>query len=125
MSLTEADLDPGESGYGYYHGRYGLDAFSHARTIVAPPLWLDRLMSFRYPPYDVRHKSKIEVRNKLGFRRGEGLEDQRLRKLHSKRLWMRICLVLVVIAYFIETRYVSGPSYLASLVRRLRAIKVF
>ncbi|CAI4212303.1 unnamed protein product [Parascedosporium putredinis] len=43
----------GNSGTGSYHGRWGIDEFSHRRTCVDPPGWLENLMSFRYPPYTV------------------------------------------------------------------------
>ena len=66
----------GESGYGYYHGRYGLEAFSHKRIIVGLPTWLDKVMAFRYPPYQRKNLDKIRVVNRLGFRRGESISDQ-------------------------------------------------
>ena len=65
----------GNSGTGAYHGHYGFDFFTHRRAVVNVPGWMDYLFAFRYPPYDKRHISKITV-NKLGFKRGEGLEDQ-------------------------------------------------
>ena len=48
----------GNSGVGYYHGRYGVLAFSHLRTFIDPPTWMDRLMAARYPPY-TNAKSKV------------------------------------------------------------------
>ena len=39
----------GESGLGRYHGRAGFEAFSHARSVVSRPFWLD--LAVRYPPY--------------------------------------------------------------------------
>lgn len=66
----------GESGYGAYHGRYGFNTFSHLRTVVALPTWLDRFMDFRYPPYSTNTKSMLSVKNRLGFKRGESMEDQ-------------------------------------------------
>lgn len=66
----------GESGTGSYHGPYGLDAFSHLRTVVEPPMWLERVIKFRYPPLDMANKSKVAVKNKLGFQKGESMADQ-------------------------------------------------
>ena len=70
----------GESGYGSYHGKYGFDAFSHTRTVVAPPTWLDRVMSFRYPPFDVK---KVEIMRpkpgKLIGKKGQTIEEQMIR----------------------------------------------
>lgn len=68
----------GESGYGSYHGKFGLECFSHSRTILQMPLWLEKVLAFRYPPFDMKHASKVVVKNKLGFKRGETLEEQRV-----------------------------------------------
>ncbi|KAI6342630.1 hypothetical protein MCOR25_011169 [Pyricularia grisea] len=68
----------GDSGMGAYHGKYGFDVFTHKRTVLALPQWLDAVMSFRYPPYDVKHASKLALKNRLGFRRGETMADQRV-----------------------------------------------
>ncbi|TLD31406.1 hypothetical protein PspLS_01746 [Pyricularia sp. CBS 133598] len=68
----------GDSGMGSYHGRHGFDVFTHKRTVLALPKWLEGVMSFRYPTYDVKHASKFAVKNKLGFRRGETMADQRV-----------------------------------------------
>ena len=39
----------GNSGMGHYHGKMSFDAFSHRRSIVITPTWLD--LPFRYMPY--------------------------------------------------------------------------
>ncbi len=39
----------GSSGIGKYHGLSGFETFSHKKSILKRPFWLD--MSFRYPPY--------------------------------------------------------------------------
>ena len=39
----------GNSGMGRYHGRDSLYAFSHRRSVVISPTWLD--LPFRYMPY--------------------------------------------------------------------------
>jgi len=39
----------GESGLGTYHGRAGFLTFSHQRSVLERPFWLD--LPFRYPPY--------------------------------------------------------------------------
>jgi aldehyde dehydrogenase (NAD+) len=96
----------GESGMGYYHGKYGFLAFSHTRTIVAPPTWLDRLMSFRYPPFDIRHRGKLAVPNRLGFKRGEKLEDQKIKAWPPRRMatWLTVALVIAGIAVLLDHR---------------------
>ena len=39
----------GNSGMGRYHGRESFDAFSHRRSVVITPTWID--LPFRYMPY--------------------------------------------------------------------------
>ena len=39
----------GSSGMGQYHGKAGFDNFSHYKSILKRPFWLD--LNFRYPPY--------------------------------------------------------------------------
>lgn len=39
----------GNSGMGHYHGKDSFDAFSHKRSLVVTPTWLD--LPFRYMPY--------------------------------------------------------------------------
>lgn len=39
----------GNSGMGRYHGRESFDAFSHRRSVVLAPTWID--LPFRYMPY--------------------------------------------------------------------------
>ncbi|KAI1308291.1 Aldehyde/histidinol dehydrogenase [Xylaria venustula] len=41
----------GESGTGAYHGRASFDCFTHRRTVVATPNWMDRFLRVRYSPY--------------------------------------------------------------------------
>ncbi|EXJ90169.1 aldehyde dehydrogenase (NAD+) [Capronia epimyces CBS 606.96] len=89
----------GESGYGFYHGKYGMEAFSHKRTVVNLPLWVDKLMSFRYPPFVPSNKSKFEVKNRLGFKKGETLKDQKIRKLPRHKVsWNTLLVVALAIA---------------------------
>lgn len=67
----------GESGHGYYHGKYGFQSFSHMRTVVNPPLWLEKAMGMRYPPFDVANVARLAVGSSVSFKKGETLEDQR------------------------------------------------
>lgn len=41
----------GNSGMGRYHGRESFDVFSHRRSVVVTPTWLD--LPFRYMPYSL------------------------------------------------------------------------
>jgi len=44
----------GESGMGTYHGEAGFRTFSHERSVLSRPFWLD--LPFRYPPYTMSLK---------------------------------------------------------------------
>lgn len=41
----------GSSGQGSYRGRASFDCFTHRRSIVTTPNWMERLIEVRYPPY--------------------------------------------------------------------------
>jgi aldehyde dehydrogenase (NAD+) len=48
------------SGHGSWTGKYGFDAFSHQRTSLDSPGWMDYLMNFRNPPYTVNSFSVVQ-----------------------------------------------------------------
>ncbi|MEA5452180.1 aldehyde dehydrogenase [Leptolyngbya sp. CCNP1308] len=39
----------GSSGLGSYHGKHSFDTFSHLKSVLKKPFWMD--MDWRYPPY--------------------------------------------------------------------------
>ncbi|WP_269622411.1 aldehyde dehydrogenase family protein [Prochlorococcus marinus] len=41
----------GDSGTGRYHGQAGFETFSHQKSVLDRPFWLD--LKFRYPPYNI------------------------------------------------------------------------
>ena len=70
----------GDSGYGSYHGKYGFEAFSHTRTVVALPTLLERVLSFRYAPFDMKNAKFGEVKSSLIGKPGETMEQQQVGK---------------------------------------------
>ncbi|ODV93992.1 hypothetical protein PACTADRAFT_4885 [Pachysolen tannophilus NRRL Y-2460] len=54
----------GNSGYGYTHGKYSFDSFSHKRTIVEQPFWCEFLAKARYPPYT---NGKLKILSATAF----------------------------------------------------------
>lgn len=40
---------------------------------------MDKVMAIRYPPYQEKAIPKIEVKNTLGFKKGETMDDQKIR----------------------------------------------
>jgi aldehyde dehydrogenase (NAD+) len=60
----------GNSGQGYYHGKYGVLAFSHLRTYISGlPSWMEGLMAARYPPYTEAKTKTIAPAMKASFDR--------------------------------------------------------
>ena len=51
----------GDSGIGAYHGKTGFDTFSHYKSVIRKPFWLD--LPIRYPPY----KGKLGLVKKVVF----------------------------------------------------------
>ncbi len=49
----------GSSGMGAYHGKTSFDTFSHQKSVLKKPFWLD--LDWRYPPY----ASKVEFFKKM------------------------------------------------------------
>ncbi|KAF9882280.1 hypothetical protein CkaCkLH20_00316 [Colletotrichum karsti] len=67
----------GDSGYGNYHGQWGFETFSHSRSIVTVPAWIERFTTWRYPPFDTANRSSIDP-GKPPFKKGETMEEQRV-----------------------------------------------
>ncbi|KAF5026814.1 hypothetical protein F66182_1098 [Fusarium sp. NRRL 66182] len=94
----------GDSGQGYYHGAYGFLAFSHQRTILEMPTWMDKLLAFRYPPYTMNNMSKLVVKNSLGFRRGETMDDQVVGG-KGPRTWAGIGILVALVIGVVAKNY--------------------
>lgn len=63
MHLTNSKLPfggVGHSGIGHYHGKYGFDTFSHFKSILDKPFWLEP--SVKYAPYS---DSKLKLLKRL------------------------------------------------------------
>ncbi|KAH0536208.1 hypothetical protein FGG08_006916 [Glutinoglossum americanum] len=116
----------GESGHGNYHSKYGFLSFTHLRTVLSPPNWLDKLMGFRYPPYHMSNLSKITVTNRLGFKKGETMQDQKT-KTKSKG-WDVVVMavkfaVLAVALAAVDSRMGGNPRLLEVLMSTVRTLR--
>ena len=47
----------GASGMGTYHGRWGFEEFSHRKSVLSKPFWMD--LDLVYPPYSDRAKALL------------------------------------------------------------------
>ncbi|MEO0408490.1 MAG: aldehyde dehydrogenase family protein, partial [Cyanobacteria bacterium P01_A01_bin.135] len=54
----------GQSGIGAYHGKASFDTFSHQKSVLKKPLWLD--LGWRYAPYTEKFRLLLPL-SKLGF----------------------------------------------------------
>jgi aldehyde dehydrogenase (NAD+) len=55
MHFTEQSLPfggVGNSGIGNYHGKYGFDTFSHFKSILQKPFWIE--LNLKYAPYSAK-----------------------------------------------------------------------
>lgn len=43
----------GTSGQGSYRGKASFDTFTHRRSVVTTPGWMESLLAVRYPPYSL------------------------------------------------------------------------
>lgn len=73
----------GESGNGAYHGKVGFDAFSHTRTVVGLPNWMD--VGWRYGKPKLENIDKFDTA-KATWKKGETMEDQSV----SGKSWLGI-----------------------------------
>ena len=53
----------GTSGTGAYRGKASFDTFTHHRTVVSNPGWMDTLLRFRYMPYSMSEYKKTTILN--------------------------------------------------------------
>ncbi|SCU78434.1 LAME_0A04478g1_1 [Lachancea meyersii CBS 8951] len=60
-----------ESGQGNYHGFWSFSAFTHERTVVKQPFWIEFINGVRYPPFSARKLTlaRAAMEKKPGFRR--------------------------------------------------------
>jgi len=50
----------GPSGSGYHTGKYTFDIFTHLRSSIDNPSWVDKILSMRYPPYTQKKLSLVQ-----------------------------------------------------------------
>lgn len=88
----------GESGMGQYHGKWGFDEFTHARTVLRQPWYAEYLIGLRYPPYNSK---KVKLLGRLSggnvwYTRNGPVRRSLLRRLFTGKY---LLLVAVIITY--------------------------
>jgi len=87
----------GASGYGAHSGKDGFDAFTHRRSSIDSPGWVDWVLGFRFPPYTVK-KSAFQAKlflHKIPYAR-PGMHT--LSSIGSWRKWIGLIALVVAIA---------------------------
>ncbi|TFK21603.1 aldehyde dehydrogenase [Coprinopsis marcescibilis] len=86
----------GSSGYGQHTGKFTFDLFTHLRGSIDSPSWLDRILSFRYPPYTLKkYKATHQFAPKLP---GKPTGPPSLTEGGSWGKWFVVALVAAVAA---------------------------
>jgi hypothetical protein len=73
----------GTSGYGQYTGKFGFDTFTHLRSSMDTPTFLDIALKSRYPPYTVRHAFQSATLDLTTPTEGKGEADRRHDEAHA------------------------------------------
>ncbi|KAI1438423.1 Aldehyde/histidinol dehydrogenase [Xylaria sp. CBS 124048] len=73
----------GESGTGAYHGRATFECFTHRRTVMSTPSWMDKLIRTRYLPHSPMHFKQFMWMNKV-----KPDFDRDGKQLSGLRYWM-------------------------------------
>ena len=110
-------------GYGFYHGEYGFKAFTHLRTVVGLPSWFDTVLSFRYPPFKKKTIAQLAVKNKMGFKRGETMADQKVgvKKNRVFSLIFRAGMILVLLGAI--DGYTGRLGLLSAVMAKFQKLK--
>jgi aldehyde dehydrogenase (NAD+) len=109
----------GESGHGAQNGKYTFEAFTHTRTVLTMPAWLDKALSFRYPPFDLKNAAGFGAvkGGKLIGKRGETMEDQKVGGLNLTSTLGKIFFVTALLAGL--DRASGGKLHLTETVRNI------
>ncbi|KAI9735895.1 MAG: hypothetical protein M1834_001361 [Cirrosporium novae-zelandiae] len=86
----------GTSGQGAYRGRESFETFTHRRSVVTTPNWMESLIAVRYPPYTSRKlKQLARMQNtKPNFDREGRVKSSLVWYLLTKGLWRALVLLL-------------------------------
>ncbi|KAI0406527.1 aldehyde dehydrogenase [Xylaria palmicola] len=95
----------GESGTGAYHGRASFDCFTHRRTVVETPGWMDKLLRVRYLPH-----SPADLKQFIWLNSRRPDFDRDGRPLAGPRYWLWMVLGL------------GGPTAKGALFRWLAVL---
>ncbi|KAI0389845.1 aldehyde dehydrogenase [Xylariaceae sp. FL0594] len=98
----------GESGTGAYHGRASFDCFTHRRTVVVTPNWMDKLLRVRYLPH-----SQPDLKQFLWMNGVKPTFDRSGKELKGVGYWAWMVLGL------------GGPSAKGALIRWIAVLAAY
>ncbi|KAF4636342.1 hypothetical protein G7Y89_g1733 [Cudoniella acicularis] len=55
----------GDSGQGAYRGKSSFDVFTHRRSVVTTPGWMEKLLDIRYPPFSAAKLKKFRSTSEI------------------------------------------------------------
>ncbi|KJA17586.1 hypothetical protein HYPSUDRAFT_192078 [Hypholoma sublateritium FD-334 SS-4] len=86
----------GPSGYGHHTGKYTFDMFTHLRTTLDSPGWIDMILKFRFPPYTAAtEKQPLRLMGSLPARpKGPPPVDAATRKWWGR--WFLVALAVAI-----------------------------
>jgi aldehyde dehydrogenase (NAD+) len=108
----------GDSSYGTFHEEHSIHCFTHKRTVVTPPSFMDKVLNFTYAPYDMKHVGRTNIANTMGFKRGETLEDQRRVGPSRFLRWALPAISVVALAYVASKTNGEHPWLIHLISRR-------
>jgi len=99
----------GPSGYGEHTGKFTFDMFTHLRTSIDSPGWLDIILKFRFPPYTAaKLKGSDKLKKKLPAKPRGPPSIAALSGGSSWSKWFVVAFVAALAAGV--TRRLKGPS---------------
>jgi len=97
----------GPSGYGYHTDKYTFDIFTHLRSSMDSPGWVDKLLGFRFPPYNnAKFKAAIKMGTPSLPPRPKGPPDT---TVTSSRWWPKWFLLAVLVMFRLIKRLKIWP----------------
>lgn len=88
----------GPSGYGEHTGKYTFDTFTHLRSSIDSPSWMDKFIGYRFPPYtDAKFKASQRLFPRIPPR-PQGPPSATAVRPKSVKKWFFLVLLVAVIA---------------------------
>ncbi|KAG8903586.1 hypothetical protein FRC01_009144, partial [Tulasnella sp. 417] len=100
----------GTSGYGAHTGKFSFDTFTHHRSSVDSPAWVDKFVGFRFPPYtDMKVKQSQLIAARIPAPRpGPGIGPAKAKKSGLLVSAQSVAVALGVLTFALGLRHALG-----------------